>query len=179
MSIRGIAIALSLTPLVCSFSSPAQAQAPPGPNVKVGDTVWVTVAQDREVKGLVTNITPTAIEVRGETGTQQLNLVEVRKISKPDSLKNGFLIGAAVGVASGIGYAYDSAAPDASEGSKAGYAVFSAALGVAMYGSLGRWIDKRNEGRQIVYEKPASSTHVALSPIVSRRALGLGGSIRW
>ena len=182
--------ALGLTSLIWLFSSAAEAQTVQAKNVpveaagtklpvKIGETVWVTVAQGWELKGRVTAFTPTTIEINNETKTQQLNVTEIRRIAKPDSLKNGFLIGAAVGVLSGVGYTVDAMNPKASGGAKAGFAVFNIAIGVGIYGSLGRWLDKRSEGRQTIYEKPAPSTNVEVRPIVSRRGLGLGGSIRW
>lgn len=175
MSIRQIHLTLALTVLlVIGIGAPASAQ-PPITDVplKSGTIYWVTRTDGSEIKGFITERTAEEVRVNGALGPVAIPAPEVLRIAKPDGLRNGFLIGASVGVAMFAPYALD---PDLPAG--AARRVGATATVALMYGGIGALIDKAFEGRTDVYRR-ASSPSVSLAPIASARRLGLRATVRW
>ena len=195
MTRREVALLLILT-VAAPFTAAATAQSPnipqnsaPGPlPVSVGQVVWVTVRDGFEFKGVISGVTATSIDVRGDAGTKHLNASEIRRIATTDSLKNGFWIGFAVGAVSGAAMSTDMG--DSTVGQQnhqddrsgvqktLGPVVVGGLFGL-MSGGIGALIDRAIGGRRTIYEPPDATPAVRVGPIVTGHGLGLRGTIRW
>jgi len=134
--------------------------------VKVGDKVWIAGPDGWDFKGVVAEVTPTSVDVDGDTGSKRFAAGDITRVSKPDSNWSGFRIGAAIGVGVGL--------LGASRSTRAAYALAQGAL----YGVIGAAFDSANEEKDVVWERSRASS-VTLSPVVQARGLGLSGSISW
>jgi hypothetical protein len=147
--------------------------------LKPGDTVWVTDAQGREIKGRITSFAPDAIGVEAN-GAQLLRADEVRAVEhrRPDSLANGALIGLGVGFGVGAGLALLVCSEDECSGS--GATVF--ALVIAGIGTgIGVGVDALIPGRrQVVYRASgtpgATPARLSIAPVITPRAKGVAVS---
>jgi len=199
MTRRDVALLLILTG-AAPFTAAATAQSPnipqnsaPGPlPVSVGQVVWVTVRDGFEFKGVISGVTATSIDVRGDAGTKHLNASEIRRIATTDSLKNGFWIGFAVGavpaaamstdLGTGVGHStvgQQNHQDDRSGVQKTLGPVVVGGLFGLMSGGIGALIDRAIGGRRMIYEPPDAAPAVRVGPIVTGHGLGLWGTIRW
>lgn len=173
MSIRRCPILFVLTALLVLSSTSAAAQDVTTATITEGKVYWVTRSDGSEIKGFITGRSPADVRVSGAFGEVSIPTGEVLTIAKVDGLKNGFLIGAGVGLAFMVPYALSD------EGSADTGPKLMGALGVAaMYGGIGALIDKALEGRTVVYRRSGGPSFV-LVPIASGQRLGLRGSVRW
>lgn len=172
---------LLATVTLLAATSVASAQTSPGIlPLKLGQTVWVTTSEGLDMKGVVSGITPTTLEVSGEAGTRQFLVAETRRIAKRDGNRNGFLIGAgvgalpfAIGLVSGEGGSCDFGKPCYTNRE----IVATALLSGAIWGTIGALIDNAIEGRQTIYTRSAPA--LQLAPIVSRSGVGVRALVRW
>ena len=97
------AMLIVLLPTLAAAQEPVKSFDQLGTRLKIGDTVWVTDAQGREIKGRVASFAPDAVGVDAN-GAQVLRADEVRAVEhrRPDSLANGALIGLGVGFGAGV-----------------------------------------------------------------------------
>jgi hypothetical protein len=162
--------------LGCAAAAPALAQPPATSidqlpaRVRVGEQVWVTGEDGREVKGKLWNLTPSSVEIMsgGRTTTFDADSLRVMAARKPDSLRNGAIIGLGIGIglASLAAFECKQYAPCFVVGG-----VFYAGLGAA----AGVGIDALTPtGKIEVYRRVASqSARIALAPVVTMRAQGV------
>ena len=89
-------------PLLSAAQEPVKSFDQLNTRLKVGDAVWVTDAQGREVKGRITSFAPAAIGVDANVA-RVLRADEIRAVEhlRRDSLWNGALIGLSVGLGAG------------------------------------------------------------------------------
>jgi hypothetical protein len=145
--------------------------------LKPGDRVWVTDAAGREVEGKIQSLSPDALTLKGD-GPRKFAASEVSAIRqrREDSLKNGALIGLAVGSALGATVCVGMASQD--DGNLGWCASFLGAYG-AMGAGIGVGIDAMIPGRKMVtYRAPGTpgvSGHARLSiaPVFTPRTKGL------
>jgi hypothetical protein len=157
-----------------SVAAPAAAQTF-APSVTAGQTVFVTNAQGAEIRGKVTSITDTGLDLATGVGARHFALADIWMIQKKDSNREGWLIGSGVGLLSAtinVGEIAPSQRPF--------FIVFAAAF----YGGMGALIDNGINGRQLLYNRPSEPSRpiVTLSPLVSlgkSKSLGFGGAIVW
>jgi len=175
MRIRCAGIARNVLVLVLVFmSSPSQAQELAGTFdqlrvlVRPGDTLTVTDSAGARVRGKLTELSAASLSL-DVSGARKLFLdSQVDTIAKrvPDSLKNGALIGLAIG-AGLFGPAVGAATGDW------GYA----AIGALMYGGLGAGIgvgvDAMIEGPHVIYAR-ASPKPPSISIAPARAGAGKG-----
>jgi hypothetical protein len=142
--------------------------------LRPGDTVWVTDAQGREVKGKIRTLSLEAVALKGD-GDRTLAAAEVTTIRmrETDTLRSGALIGLGVGAASGLAGCAAGGATGPSDYAWCG-AIFS-----AIGAGIGVGIDALTPGRKIVaYRAPgaagAPSARLSVAPFVTPRARGLG-----
>jgi hypothetical protein len=90
--------ALLLIPALAGAQEPVKSFDQLNTRLKVGDTIWVTDAQGREVQGKIHSLSSDALTL-GAEGSNTFAAREVSAIRerRPDSLKNGALIGLGVG----------------------------------------------------------------------------------
>jgi hypothetical protein len=145
--------------------------------LKPGDTVWVTDAQGREVKGEVVDLAPDSLTLKSgpaqRFGPADVTLIRQRR---HDPLWNGAFIGFAVGGGLGLGMGNFSGSWDWGD----------AAVGAVIFGAIGAGIgvgiDALLPGRKILaYRGPAPSgrpsARLSITPVVMPRAKGAALSL--
>ena len=177
-SLTALLTAIALTPsALAAAQEPVRDFTQLNTRLKPGDTVWVTDAAGREVKGKIVDLAPEAVTVKADAsrtyGPADVNLIHERR---PDSLKNGALIGLGVGGGLALGLCL---AAETTEGDGA------CALAAGIYGGVGAaigvGIDALIPGRKIVaYRAPgpagAPSARVSFAPVITPRAKGVAVS---
>ena len=150
--------------------------------VKPGNTLAVTDAAGRETKGKLLALSASSLELSVGQTTRTFAESEVQAVSQQrhasfgTGAKWGFFIGAGLGALAGIGAA--------AEGYTAGESVGLAFLGAGIYGGLGAGVgvgvSGLIRGSHVVYAgRPASSTKLALSPILFDGRKGAAVSLRF
>jgi hypothetical protein len=152
--------------------------------LKPGDTVWVTDAQGREVKGEIGALEPGAITVRSRAG-RTFNRSDVHQVTvrRGDSLANGAKIGMAIGALAGLGAGIAACAAYPKDDPLRGDAcLMSIGLlwmpGMGAGALIGVGIDAMIPGKQVVvYRAPGSNgtSHARLSmaPVITPRTKGV------
>jgi hypothetical protein len=145
--------------------------------LKPGDTVWVTDAQGREVKGHILSLAPDQLTLEG--GTKAFAAADVANIAtrRHDSLGNGALIGLVVGA----GTVAVACAASIESDEDAGWCALAALAYGGIGAGIGVGIDAMIPGKkQVVYRAagPGGVSHARLSiaPVVTRRSKGLAVS---
>jgi len=169
-----IVTALTAVPLLAMAQEPVRDFAQLNTRLRPGDTVWVTDAQGREIKGKIQTLAPDAITLKGGGRTFTALDVGLIRERRRDSLINGAIIGTAVGAFFGAGLA--GFGDNASDSDYAAAAAFGGAFGAG----IGVGIDALIPGRKLVaYRGPRSISQARLSfaPVVTPRAKGLAVAV--
>jgi hypothetical protein len=173
--ILATAVALA-SPAPCAAQEPVRSFDQLNTRLKPGDTVWVTDAQGRDIKGKIQALAPGAITLRGDDPrTFAARDVSIIRKREPDSLKNGALIG--LGAGAGIAIA---ACAEISRNEDNDAAWCAVAFG--FYGGIGAGIgvgiDALIPGKKLVaYRAPGSSpARLSIAPVVTPRAKGVAVS---
>lgn len=141
--------------------------------LSLGDRAEIGLRDGSRISGRVIELTRDAIEIASSAGKRRLaaedvGLVEVRGDSLRNGAAIGFLSGAALGVLFAGGF---------SDHLTAGEAVGSACIVGGVGAGIGLGIDALVERTTVVYR--ADRPRASLAPIVTPRAVGLIGAIRW
>jgi hypothetical protein len=145
--------------------------------LKPGDTVWVTDAQGRAVKGKIQALAPDSLLLKGD-GARTIAADDVRIITerRRDSLANGALIGLAVGgVGTGVACLASTEGPDQD------WCLLAALVYGGIGAGIGVGIDALIPGKKrVAYRAPgtpgAAPARISLAPIVTPRARGVAVS---
>jgi len=169
-------LTLVLAPVAATAQEPVKSFDQLNTRLKVGDTVWVTDAQGREIKGKIHSLSPDALTL-GADGSKTFAARDVSAIRERqlDSLKNGALIG--FGVGGGLALV---ACLGLAEGSgESGWC----AIALGFYGGVGAGIgvgiDALIPGKkQAVYRAPGSlpSASLSFAPVITPRHKGVAVS---
>jgi hypothetical protein len=174
-----VALALAIISLLLAFAL-AAAQEPVrsfdqlDTRLKPGDTVWVTDAQGREIKGKITSLAAEALALKAD-GSRTFSAADVRLVEerRGDSLLNGGLIGFGIG---GVGFGLTCLATidDQDRGWCALVTVVYGGIGAA----AGVAVDALIPGKKIVvYRAPAPggarTSRLSVSPLVTPRTKGV------
>jgi len=121
-------------------------------------TVYVLDRSGLETTGKLLGLSPDSLVLLVAGVERRFDRADVVRIQKRDSLKNGTLIGAAVGVAMGLAAAGLSDCPGrhpggACPGSRAAVALVS----TGMYAGIGAGVDAIIRGRTTLYQAPSQS----------------------
>jgi len=131
-------------------------------------TVYVLDRSGNETTGKLLALSPDALVMLVAGAERRFDVADVARIQKRDSLKNGTLIGAAVGVAMGLLAAGISDCPGNHPGGACpGLRAATVVASTGFYTGLGAGVDALIRGRTTLYEAPPQSP--------KRSALG-GGS---
>ncbi len=177
---RALPTCLLTTAMLLAATSGALAQTPAPLPIRLGQTVWVTTSEGLDMKGVVSAVTATTLDVSGEAGTRQVVVAETRRIAKRDGNRNGFLIGAAVGA---LPFLAEAAGGDSSGCEKGltchstGWYLATSLLSGGLWGGIGALIDNSIEGRETIYTRPSPLLQV--TPVVTRSGVGVRAAIRW
>lgn len=141
--------------------------------VRKGDTVTVTDADDRQVKGSLLELSPASLALMVDGTPRTFLEADVAAIRqrRPDSLANGakwgFAVGASLGVLAGLTLTSEY---------EGGAIAFMSAL-AAIYGGLGAGagagIDALHSGHQVIYARRRAASSISLRPVLvpGRRAV--------
>ena len=146
--------------------------------VKPGDTLTVIDVAGQRVRGKVVSLSNSALNLTISGTPRQFLTTDVNTIEKrgPDSLKNGALIGLAIG--GGIGTVGMLALVSTDDNPGA-----IAIVGALMYGGIGAGIgagfDALIEGDRVIYARSGSGARLTIAPIVSRDRKGARVSLRF
>jgi hypothetical protein len=170
-----LASALIAMPAIAAAQEPVKSFDQLNTRLRPGDTVWITDAQGREVKGKIVDLAPGAVTLKADAsrtyGPADVNLIHERR---PDSLKNGALIGLGVGGGLTLGLCLAG-----SESEDAGWCALAAGIYGGAGAAIGVGIDALIPGRKIVaYRAPGSSgaarqARLSIAPVISPRAQGV------
>jgi hypothetical protein len=148
--------------------------------VKSGDSVFITDASGRETAGTFARVSDSALSLMVDGQLRDLPAADVREISKRgDSVKNGFLIGAAIGAT--VGAAAYSSCDDIYEG-ECMHPAGAALMGGLVYGGIGALIDHFVKGRTVVFRVRGASVQLRPNIAADRGAVRLSISVplsRW
>lgn len=170
------AVLIVLLPTLAAAQDPVKSFDQLNQRLKVGDTVWVTDAQGREIKGEIQSLASEVLTLN-TGGSRTFGAHDVRMIHQRshDSLKNGALIGG--GVLGGL-VLFGCLATSGREGSATcvGAAAFNGAMGAA----IGAGIDAAIKGpKLVVYRAPGApgSARLSLAPLITTRTKGFALSV--
>jgi hypothetical protein len=148
--------------------------------VKPGDTLTVVDDAGQRVEGNVSSLSASALSLTVSGTTRQFRSTDVNTIEKrgPDSLKNGALIGLAIG--GGIGAAGMIALAATAEDNVVGLA----AVGMLMYAGsgagIGTGVDALIEGRRVIYARSGSArSALTVAPLLGKTRKGMRVSLRF
>lgn len=148
--------------------------------VKPGDTLTVIDGSGQRVEGKMSSLSSSMLNLTVAGQPRQFLNADVNTIEKrgPDSLKNGALIGLAIG--GGLG-AVAMAALAATAEDNAGAFV---AVGALIYGGIGAGIgtgfDALIEGRRVIYARSgAAGATLTVAPLFGRTRKGMRVSLRF
>ena len=173
------AIALFASPAIAAAQEPVKSFDQLNTRLKPGDTIWVTDAQGREVKGRIRDLGPSALTLdRGGMETILADAVRLIAEGKPRPIARGALWGLGVGAASGLAMGIAVVA-DCNEGDECNAAIplLAAFLGGVGAGT-GALIGALMPGKKtVVYRAPGSAgpsqARLSIAPVVTRRAKGV------
>lgn len=174
------AVLIVLLPGVSAAQDPVKSFDQLDTRLKVGDTVWVTDAQGREVKGKIQSLSADALALTaGDPRTFAARDVSIIRDRQRDSLKNGTLIGLAIG--GGLAAVWcTGAAVDDSPSVSAGT---ECAEGLIAFGGLGTLLglglDAAIPGKmRVVYRAPGApgDARLFVAPVLTPRMKGVAVS---
>ena len=128
------------------------------------DTVSIIDTTGTEVSGRIERVSDSTLALLTDDGPREWSEVDVRIIRQRqgDSVKNGALIGAGLGIF-GVGTCLAIGAPVE--------CVWGGLVGTGLYAAIGAGIDALIRTRHVIYDS-AGSADVSLSPLVTRSRRG-------
>ena len=170
-----LASALMAIPGIAAAQEPVRSFDQLDVRLKPGDTVWVTDAQGREVKGKIQMLAPDTITLRGGAGTFAAGDVRTIQEREADSLKNGGFIG--MGVGGGLALTTCLTATSEYEDDEAGWCAVAALVYAGVGAGIGVGIDALIPGKKlVVYRAPGAPgkgpARVSIAPLVTPHAKG-------
>ncbi len=134
-------------------------------------TVYVLDNTGAETSGKLLGLNPDSLLLLVDGAERHFDITEVARIQTRDSLRNGTVIGAIVGIAMGLVAAGISDCPGVNPGrSCAGFRAGTMALSVGTYTGLGAGIDALIRGRSTLYAAPPGSPTLGFLNRASARA---------
>jgi hypothetical protein len=150
--------------------------------VKVGQEITGTDASGAEVKGKITQLSPTSLTVAAREATRTFTENEVRLIQqkRPDSLLNGTLIGVVVAVGVPLAIAGIVCASDDEDCEWDSSAWGAVAVYAGIGAAAGALIDYAVKGNKTVFV-PGEGTKpsVSVAPLIDRDRKGVQVALRF
>lgn len=163
--------ALAVIALLFAVPGPLFAQALPD-SVRPGVKVEIVDESGGSVEGRLDEVSAQTVRLSSRRGITDVPVDTIVRITRPDTVKNGALIGLAVGLALGIGSASAYAEGD-------GAFIISQTLGNGLVcAGIGALLDAAVDTRRTLYQRgPRHETRV--TPFVGRGGGGLAAAITW
>jgi hypothetical protein len=185
-----LAVTLAAILVVVLFASPrvAAAQEPVrdfsqlNTRLKPGDTVWVTDAQGREVKGKIRELGPSALTLDGTgTGTIAADAVCLITARHGRPIGKGALWGLAAGAVFGAVAVVADDGCESDCGSDAGWMLVGAGLFGAIGAGAGAVVGALIPGKSlVVFRAPGAAGHaqarLSIAPVIAPRVKGVAVS---
>jgi hypothetical protein len=152
----------------------AQEAVPNPPRLTDMFTVFVLDRSGAETEGTLVSLSDSVVVVRTRTAERTIALTDVVRIQrKGDSLKNGAIIGAVIGGASGLAVAGGCASDP---GCGSGIGIASVLTGIGIWAAIGAGIDALIQRRTLIWA-PSGTTDsggltITLSPERRRAFVG-------
>ena len=151
--------------------------------LKPGDTVWVTDAGGREITGRIRNLSAASLllDAGGTPRDFQAEQVGTIRLRPKDSLKNGVLLGAVIGLALGVASCAANSQCIDDEGGP-GVTAALGLMGAAAGAGLGAGVDAAVKGPKLVVYRAAgtaghAATRVSIGPVLTPRRGGVAVSV--
>lgn len=148
--------------------------------LKPGDTIWVTDAQGREVKGRVLELGPSALTIEHD-GPLTLRAPDVQKVfqRKGHPVGKGALWGLVAGAAGGAVFGASFDADDV--GTPGGWAAAWAGIFGGIGAGVGAGVGALMPGKEVVVFRSAgapgsAAARLSLTPVIAPRATGMAVS---
>ena len=141
--------------------------------VKKGLAVSIIDDQGRQIDGRVEGVSEETIRVSLGKGSEEIRVDRIVRIDRPDSLRNGTLIGLGFGLSTSavmVGFASQAKNP------QWGVVAASSAFNIVAYTLLGTGIDAMFNNRRTLYER-GRRPQAHFSPVVGRGVRG--GAVSW
>ena len=139
-------------------------------------TVFVIDDAGAETMGKLVRFDPDAIVLMVDGTERRIEAARVRRIDKRDSLRNGIIIGAVFGLATGVLTSGLADCPGSSDECPA-FRIAGPVVSTAFYAAVGAGIDALVAGRTAVYVAPVTSMQAARS--TQGRQVALNLRLRW
>jgi hypothetical protein len=169
-----LALALLALPALAAAQEPVRDFSQLNTRLRPGDTVWVTDAQGREVKGRILSLGAEALTLEGR-GDRTFGAPDVTTITvrRNDSLSNGAWIGLGIGGSLSLVGCLASAASD-----DRGWCALAAAVYAGIGAGIGVGIDAMIPGKKLVaYRAPGAAgrpqARLSFAPVITPRAKGV------
>jgi hypothetical protein len=169
-------LTLVLAPVAATAQEPVMSFDQLNTRLKIGDTIWVTDAQGREVKGKVQGLDAASLTLESRTplsfAPSDVRVIQERR---PDSVKNGALIGMGAGMAVGIVSMLTLDFEGCTFGCVAAVLGYFGGIGAG----VGALVDAMIPGKkQAVYRAPGSlpSARLSLAPLITPARKGVAVS---
>ena len=173
---------LAFLPTLSAAQEPVTSFDQLNTRLKVGDTVWVTDAQGREIKGQIRELGPSALTLdSADTTTLDADAVRLVAQRKGHPVGRGALYGLIGGAAAGVilGATGVVSCEDCAN-SSSGKDALRAGLALGVVGAgLGAVIGAARPGKEVVvYRAPGASgsARLSLAPVITPRTKGVAVS---
>ena len=162
--------ALTLLVFLLSLAAPAAAQSIPA-TVQSGLKVSVVDARGASVEGRVQDVSDRFVRLAVRGASRDVPIEDIVRIERPDTVKNGALIGLAVGA--GMGLMATVSDP------QGGGVLVSRTLGNGVIcAGIGALIDAAQDHRRTLYER-GPRPQARLRPVIGRHVRGVAATVEW
>jgi hypothetical protein len=162
--------ALTLVALLFSPSAPAAEQAIPA-TVRSGLKVAVVDERGASVEGRVQEVSDRFVRLTVRGNSRDIPVEEIVRIERPDTVKNGALIGLGIGM--GTGLIATAADPHG------GAVLVSRVLGNGLVcAGIGALIDAAQDHRRTLYER-GPRPQARVRPVIGRQVRGVAATLEW
>lgn len=173
-----LTIVVVLAPALAAAQEPVKSFDQLNTRLKAGDTVRVTDAQGREVKGKVLELAPSALTLDHD-GPRTLQARDVQKVAqrKGHPIAKGALWGLLAGAVGGAVIGAGSG-NDSDVGTKGGWAAAGAGIFGGIGAGVGAGVGALMPGKEVVVFRSAGapgsdSARLSLTPVITPRTAGL------
>lgn len=169
--------ALAVCAVLAPRAAPAQTIATSFTEVqrvlKKGQTILVTDTGGTRSKGKVAEVSPSSLViVMPEART--FTAATLSEIRRTDSIRNGTLIGAVIGVGVGVAGMTAMCADGPDCGPALSVVAMTAGIGAAIGAGIDAFVGK---GGKVLYQAPQGTRRLRIAPLIGRDAKGISGSM--
>jgi hypothetical protein len=162
--------ALTLLAFLSSSPAPAAVQTIPA-TVRSGLKVSVVDDRGASVEGRIQEVSDRFVRLSVRGATKDIPIEDIVRIERPDTVKNGALIGLAVGVGTGL-------IATVSDPQGGGVLVSRTLGNGVICAGIGALIDAASDHRHTLYER-GPRPQARLRPVFGRHVRGVAATVEW